>query len=520
MERLTSEAVACHLQAFPPAEPLLYMPPAAEAINRERGVIPFLSSRSDASSDGPGSRIRIKFISPILGSSSNDKDNRVRSSTIVLDELLRLTNEGDSNEIITKEDFTILNEGVQTGTAPLFLETAGQLGLMFDPHIPSLVHSLLPDSSPAACRRFLRRWLLTPPPPDVANSMAGLVSFMKDEGIPLPQLIIPPIGKTLSVIRARQASAQVFREICGALDATTATINQLKLDNENQTVTAHLISLIEFESGFAAGIDDLRSRCDICSSLIKDVIISESSFEDNITDCGQIIPKAFFERNEIPWRGRVKRGIISDAYEAVDRAANQLTKQVQRDFWGPIEPSGNEQKSVIVQDIFNNIFAIKSIPIWVKDKSKYYHPRDRRGQFLKNRYTTESVEKALVDYIESCERASIAVAEALSTLSDTISDKGHLPAVVQSAHANVILSVSANHASSANAKGWNIAECNDNYENYFSSVWPYWMDKSQGVSNSFTLDGIFLLTAPNMSGKSTLMRSVAGECINNLLLSM
>ena len=44
---------------------------------------------------------------------------------------------------------------------------------------------------------------------------------------------------------------------------------------------------------------------------------------------------------------------------------------------------------------------------------------------------------------------------------------------------------------------------------YFNSVWPYWMSQSASVSNSFDLDGMFLLTAPNMSGKSTLMRSTA-----------
>ncbi len=38
---------------------------------------------------------------------------------------------------------------------------------------------------------------------------------------------------------------------------------------------------------------------------------------------------------------------------------------------------------------------------------------------------------------------------------------------------------------------------------------PYWMPRGRGVENSLDLRGIFLLTAPNMSGKSTLMRSLA-----------
>ena len=39
------------------------------------------------------------------------------------------------------------------------------------------------------------------------------------------------------------------------------------------------------------------------------------------------------------------------------------------------------------------------------------------------------------------------------------------------------------------------------------------MSQSASVSNSFDLDGMFLLTAPNMSGKSTLMRSTAAAAL-------
>ena len=37
---------------------------------------------------------------------------------------------------------------------------------------------------------------------------------------------------------------------------------------------------------------------------------------------------------------------------------------------------------------------------------------------------------------------------------------------------------------------------------------PYWIDRAMAVKNDVDLDGVFLLTAPNMSGKSTLMRSI------------
>ena len=47
----------------------------------------------------------------------------------------------------------------------------------------------------------------------------------------------------------------------------------------------------------------------------------------------------------------------------------------------------------------------------------------------------------------------------------------------------------------------------------FQGVWSYWMERSESVSNAFDLDGLFLLTAPNMSGKSTLMRSTAAAAL-------
>ena len=37
---------------------------------------------------------------------------------------------------------------------------------------------------------------------------------------------------------------------------------------------------------------------------------------------------------------------------------------------------------------------------------------------------------------------------------------------------------------------------------------PYWIDIREASSNDIEMKGIFLLTAPNMSGKSTIMRYV------------
>ena len=42
---------------------------------------------------------------------------------------------------------------------------------------------------------------------------------------------------------------------------------------------------------------------------------------------------------------------------------------------------------------------------------------------------------------------------------------------------------------------------------------PYWLDTATVVRNDITLQGQWFLTAPNMAGKSTLMRSITAAAL-------
>ncbi|GAB5367450.1 hypothetical protein AAMO2058_001231100, partial [Amorphochlora amoebiformis] len=46
-----------------------------------------------------------------------------------------------------------------------------------------------------------------------------------------------------------------------------------------------------------------------------------------------------------------------------------------------------------------------------------------------------------------------------------------------------------------------------------NDMWPYWLDKSIAVTNNVSIDGMILLTGPNMAGKSTLLRSVCSVAL-------
>jgi len=601
-ERLTAEAVSCRLVAYPPADPLFYVPPYTEDVvsgsgrNKKLDRLPFLPWRQQQSSPlasqrhGNGmmmGKVRVKTLPPSLVVSPRPGMTDVeRSKQTIVSAFLRLEDDSSSlvtasskegendsstttgtRRVVTHDDFLVVastssssvdesdSKNRVTETHPLHLETATQLGLMSDPAIPPLISSLLPDSAPPSSRRFLRRWLLIPPPPHIADAMSLLTHTLKEENDKaLPSLNAPPLtGKVISLIRAGQSSAAIYREILSALDAASEV---LKLDDN---IVNPLLKILHHDTGTEiSDSDSLRTRFLDAMKIIERVVSTQNMEQlqnsnynsvddpqslDYISYYGDVVPKAFFERNEAIWRGRVKPNTLEDAHK-VDMAAKRLSEAIAIDFWGcdviEYDDEGlielydaKETKNIVVtQDIFNNILAIKTIPEWVKTndgedsvsdktnaKSRYFHPRDRNGKVLTTRYTTERVQDAMSEYVEACSSAREEVERVLTQLSWDIVDNDHLSAILQASHLNLILSTAAHHAASSNVKGWNVATIYDDDDDdrdsagNFTGLWPYWMDKSESVSNSFDLNGLFLLTAPNMSGKSTLMRSTAAAAL-------
>lgn len=430
--------------------------------------------------------------------------------------------------------------------------------------------------------------------------MSQLVGTLKDDehGRALPLMVsnAPPLtGKVISLIRAGQASAAVYREILMALDAACEVLlldggrgerddsimSRKEEDDEGSDgIVIPLMKILHHDTGITEASDSMALRKSFLDAMkIIESVVSTHTLEhplqnihcgdhddssaeqrDFISYYGDVVPPAFFERNEAIWRGRVKPHALSDHAHIVPLAARRLAEAVAVDFWGVdtlhYDENGiidlseaRESKNPVVQDIFNNGIAMKSFPTWANEESqeektesgsnqleekndakpsRYFHPRDRNGKILRTRYTTERVQEAMSEYVEACFNARSEVERVLTKLSWDLVDEGHLPAILQASHLNLILSTAAHHAASSNARGWSVAaiydddgthpdiddeEASSSSAGHFHGVWPYWMDRSESVSNTFDLDGLFLLTAPNMSGKSTLMRSTAAAAL-------
>jgi len=347
---------------------------------------------------------------------------------------------------------------------------------------------------------------------------------LKERDQSLPPNSVPPVGKIVALLRAGQANAHVYGDVLSALDSTLKTLH-------TYTWIDPMMTLLEFESGIAADPVSINARCSEAVDIIEAVVSplhhvqKPNVMNDSISDYGELIPRGFFERNELDWRGRVRPEVCNDTYQRVNEAARKLAKAVAADFWGMdidmMESFVGESlsgKSPVVQDIFNNAFAVKQVPHH-GCATNYFHPKDRNGKILRNRYTTAEVESALSSYVSACDDTRNAVTTTLTSLSQQLCDEGHLPAIVQAAHFNLIVATASQHAAKANALGWSLAQVVGRNEasrvsaGQFNDVWPYWMDRSAAVSNTFDLSGIFLLTAPNMSGKSTVMRSTAAAAL-------
>lgn len=100
-----------------------------------------------------------------------------------------------------------------------------------------------------------------------------------------------------------------------------------------------------------------------------------------------------------------------------------------------------------------------------------------------------------------------------------------LAVVQQCAHWAVVQSAIVGHVTAAKQNGWTLPKLQPLPEEQEASpesisatpsklmtmkikgMTPYWIDRARAIDNDLDLTGTFLLTAPNMSGKSTIMRA-------------
>ena len=467
---------------------------------------------------------------------------------------------------------------VASAPRPLFLSAAMALGVVHSTGVPDLLASLLPRNTPRAVADALRGMLLSPPPERVARSLLEAHRLLRDCTAPLPSPPLIPAGKLSRLIAERECSANFLAEIetlCAAVGA---------LWSKQQPIFEALLAPAQLATGNELRAGQLVSDCAAASDKLK-AVLSPAVFAtarssgavappdvrsedmlgsalldtgDDSTDSGELLweahwpegdapppsaatPLGFLKENESPFRGRVRRECVPDAYNALERAAAELDAAIREDLLPFVErwesnrrargakSSATKKKPApgdiaLVHDPVNNAVRLKApgrdTASWTAgvDPAKVKAltgAMDRFGRPDKSgRFTTSRVDKALDVYRRSAEAAEKAVLEALQDASAKL--EPYLASLVGAAEMALYLRLAMEHTREAMRRGWCLPQLMPEGAPWrMRELTPPWMDRagSSTVSNEFDCTGMMLLTGPNMAGKSTLGRAAGSAAL-------
>jgi hypothetical protein len=258
------------------------------------------------------------------------------------------------------------------------------------------------------------------------------------------------------------------------------------------------------------------------------------------------LPEEMIRRNE-DFRGLVRRERVRQAYDDVDAASAELDAAVRDDLLpfvtaaqnsAPRKKSGKgsgkssggtgaKPKVSIVYEVNDNCVWLKApkrsaAATWTdgvpqEKADALITPVDRNGRPEKSaggRHSTPRVEAANEAYQRATKAAEKAVEEALREAAVQL--ERHLSSLVGAAQLTLFLRLATEHTSEALRRKWCLPELLPEGAPWrMRELTPPWMERGAAdtVSNTFSCDGMLLLTGPNMAGKSTVARAAGAAAL-------
>lgn len=385
----------------------------------------------------------------------------------------------------------------------LYQRTAGQIGIVPERGVPDLVQEMLPKGSPAASQNLIRHFLLNPPPKNIAEGLRFTLNSILSTRTIFNEFPISNPARYVKTLIKREAGPDILTDLhklaqnflsCYQMDFAAAMPAAL-------SVISHILSTPISEPALTAG-----------ARLILETLGPVLPHDEDApyAPAHEKIPADLFETIEDAFRGRVARAAhpeIANLYAGAERAAKRYEEALTQDLISVIHA---HPSSTLAYDAHNQA-------IWIKGRldskgpagKTLIHPNDRYGKPVKDRWSTIKVERALETYKESAEQARRGVALLLVQICHQLAH--HHPAIVHLATFSNFMRTLILHVKECAAKGWSLDARFSRpgkalvVENFF----PYWMSPHEAVTNTLRMEGIALLTGHNMSGKSTLIRSLA-----------
>lgn len=433
---------------------------------------------------------------------------------------------------------------------PLYYSTATNVGLHKTRGVPSLLDAVLPAGVPLPSRRWLKDVLLRPPSPDIRQAIYAACESLSSLPRSIPHFpVVAPVNIALK-LRSQQANDSFYRELsalCGAVSSACG-------DSELNGFTEPVLQVSSSQNGVSLEREAVARACGEVQSLIHAVVHHDDEYgsylmdpslsssspseeeeeaeEESIhTPASSAVTKYLFT-NEEPFRKKVREEQLRDQLEEVAEAAQRIKRELMHAL-DALLTSHHDQRSngtsgvarvqqrpSIVHDMNNNALWLK-VPNKKLLNDAFIHPADRNGRAESAYYSTPALENALNDYRRACDMATQKTRQVLARLAIRL-ENTYQHYMIAAGTFSVVASALEAHVREARRKLWSLPPPpsagggEQTTSLTIDGMWPYWMDARDPklVKNSINaMQGMYLLTGPNMAGKSTVLRSVAATCI-------
>ncbi|ODS23083.1 hypothetical protein AB835_10795 [Candidatus Endobugula sertula] len=364
------------------------------------------------------------------------------------------------------------------------------------------------------CENLLRQFLLSPPPKSVADDIRQSLLTLTTIESPFPEFPVANPARYVKTLQKQEAGPDILRDLFNVADSF------LHCHQSSQAWSlVHILRVVSHSLNFVVKPEGLAS----VSQLILDTLatVLPDGEDAAYLPAEEMISKHLFEFVESEFRGHVAKTASAEmihAYQRVKRAALRYEKVLTEDLIPLIHQRSKQRQDHKQLKPWALSFDIHNKAIWLRglvqqdlkldNTQNLYHPVDRYGKTVKDRWTTARVEKYLGEYKLAAEQARHCVATLLSDISKQLAP--HSLSIVQLATFSNVMRTFLLHTKACKPKHWSLAVDNDSTSRLdLESFFPYWMSAHGAVKNSLTLNDMAVLTGHNMAGKSTTIRSAA-----------
>lgn len=396
------------------------------------------------------------------------------------------------------------------GMKPPHTGLAQFLGLAPNSTSPDLVRHILPPSAPFHAVFFMRNWLLCPPPEEVVSAMHAFVKCMQTTNSNVPHMRPVPVNKIVRLLETCNGNHHFFLDLHDLCESFLSVPADIFCDDSLGKIVAHT-------SGVSLSKDTLASHANHIEELISSTIhVGSTRPAEEEGKNGEILSiytelERFFAAHESDFINCV-RDCDGANFDSLQSAKSRLVNAIDRSLISV--------EKYLKYDQMTDKLYVRQPAIALKPNIKQQLIADDAS---KKRSSSDLMIKAEEEYRLAAEDSRKIAKVALQNLSKAlISEPKFIQTLISISHLAVVVSSVALHVESSLRKGWvlptPVSAADQGLE--LNQVWPYWLDPhpvGEAVQNDIKffnpISAVSLLTAPNMSGKSTLIRSIAASVL-------